>query len=147
MFGECAWATGFARFGPCGCRSIKNRIEVIASATEQKWTLDVPVVGVTYTFVWIPFCAIYAFSLSFEISYYIVFYRLLKKFLKKWEDVLMPEINLAIKNAGTIQSSYEDAFSKICILDEIWQKVKKKMESSCNIEMNKLWYFTWLKLW
>lgn len=84
-----------------------------------------PVVGVTHNFVWILFCTIYVFSISLEISHYIVFYRLLKKFLTEWKDVLLPEFNSAIKKAGTMQSSLDDALCKVCKLDNIWEKVKK----------------------
>lgn len=107
----------------CG---VKNRIKVIESATKDKRTLDVPVIGVMYNFVWTPFCTIYAFFLCLEISYYIVYYRLLKRFLTDWQDVLLPKINSAIKKAGTIRGSLDDAVSKIEKLDKIWLKVKKK---------------------
>lgn len=108
--------------GDCG---VNNRIKVIESATKDKRTLDVPVIGVMYNFAWRPFCTIYAFSLCLEISYYIVFYRLLKRFLTDWQDVLLPKINSAIKRAGTIRGSLDDAVSKIEKLDKIWLKVKK----------------------
>lgn len=105
-------------------RGVKNRIKVIECSTEDKRTLDVPVVGVMYNFVWRPFCTIYVLLLCRE-TYYIVFYRLLKRFLTDWQDVLLPKVNFAIKEAGTTKSSLDDAKSQIRKLDKIWQKVKK----------------------
>lgn len=68
-----------------------------------------------------------------------MFDRLIKRFVTECEEIVSPKLEYAENTAGTSETTFKEAQSKISKLEKIWQRVKKNkilMEGSFIIVKN-----------